>query len=214
MPDLLHNTQPLELKNARAAQILANPDIAVYLKPFMYQALSIKQAAEMLHLPIQTMHYRVKQMEKAGLLKVVSTKARRGRPIKHYQAKATTFKIATKRIPPTILQALDHHQSWKRQLERGLEQAFGLPKYQEHVIVYLDQDGLLIWDSELQTTKNPEFLDKDFPAVFNMWNGGLRLNRKEAKQLQLELWELYERYAHRGGDGKYVMHLGLAPAFE
>jgi DNA-binding Lrp family transcriptional regulator len=213
MPDQLYNSQALELKNAQAARILANPDIAVYLKPFMNHVRSIKQAAEELRLPIQTMHYRVKQMEQAGLLKAVYTKARRGRPIKHYQARATTFKIATKRIPLSMLQALDNHLSWKRQLERGLEQAVGLVKYQEHMIVYLDQDGLLIWDAE-QKTKDPKFLDKDFPAVFDMWTGGLRLSPKDAKQLQLELWQLYERYAHIGGEGKYVMHLGLAPTPE
>jgi predicted transcriptional regulator len=213
MPDQT-GPQTFELKNARAARILANPDIAVYLKPFMHQALSIKQAAEELHLPIQTMHYRVKQMEQAGLLEVVNTKARRGRPIKQYQAKAITFKISTKLIPPTLLQALDHHLSWKRQLEHGLEQATGLPKYQEHLMVCLDQDGLLIWSSENENAKSQAFLDEDFPAVFDMWTGGLHLNRKDAKQLQLELWQLYERYAHLGGKGKYVMHLGLAPAPE
>lgn len=202
----------LELDNSLAARILADPDIAVYIKPFMRQALSVKQAAEELKLPIQTLHYRVEQMERAGLLEVVGIEARRGRPIKHYQATSRAFRIPVKLIPNGVLQALNDHTTWKNDLEQGLERVLGGEKYQEHMVVYLDKDGLLMWGSELdEKAKDPEVLGHDFPAVLNMWTGGMRLSRSDAKALQRELWELYERYAHRGGEGCYVMHLGLAP---
>ena len=202
----------LELDNSLAARILADPDIAVYLKPFMREALTVKHAADELKLPIQTMHYRVEQFEQAGLLEVVGIEARRGRPIKHYQATSKAFSVPLKLIPDSLMLALSDHLSWKQQLERGLERALGLGKYQEQMVVYLDGDGLLIWGSELEEkSSDPGVLGDDFPPVFNMWTGGLMLNRSDAKALQRELWELYERYAHRGGEGRYVMHLGLAP---
>ena len=212
MASQISEPKVLDLGNSLAARILANPDIAVFLKPFMREALTIKKAAEELKLSIQNMHYRVEQMEQAGLLDVVGIEARRGRPIKHYQATATAFRIRVQSIPEAVMQALNDHIFWKRQLERGLEGAFGLSKYQEHMVVYLDKDGLLVWGSDLEEkAKDPEVLTDDFPAVLNMWTGGLRLNRSDAKALQRELWQVCERYAHRGGEGRYVMHLGLAP---
>jgi hypothetical protein len=204
----------LEIENTMAARILADPEVAVLLKPFMRGALTVKGAADQLGLSIQTMHYRVGQFEQAGLLEVVGLEARRGRPIKHYQATARGFSVPLKLIPDSLMAALSDHVSWKQQLERGLA---GLPepgKYHKQMVVFLDDDGLLNWGSDPGDDPYPAILNDSFPPVFNKWTGGLRLNRTDAKALQRELWELYERYAHRGGEGRYVLHLGLAPTAE
>jgi hypothetical protein len=202
----------LELNNALAARILANPDVAVFLKPFMRQPTTIKAAAEEFRQPIQAIHYRVQQMLQAGLLEVVKLEARQGRPIKHYQATATAFCIPLELVPPRLLESLTEHLSWKSQLERGLQKALGESLYTSQIVVYLNSDGLLIWGSSPDDQEgDPEMLNPQYPATLNLWTGGLRLDRADAKALQRELWELYERYAHRGGAEKYVMHLGLAP---
>lgn len=204
----------LELDNALAARILADPDIAVYLKPFMRQALSLKAAAQECGLPLQAMHYRAQQMLQAGLLQVVGLEARRGRSIKYYQATAQVFRFAIDLVPQSVLEALANHLSWKQRFERGLAQA-SQAKDQEHLMVYLDQDGLMIWGSSPDQQEGQiEFLSDDYPPVLNLWSGGLRLDKTDAKALQRELWELYERYAHRGGTGRYILHLGLVSAPE
>jgi hypothetical protein len=210
----LHTLQSklLEPNNSLAARILADPDVAVFLKPFMRQPTTVRAAAEEFKLPLQTMHYRVLQMLRAGLLEVVRVEPRRGRPIKHYQATATAFRIPLDLVPHTLLENLTEHVSWKSQLERGLQKALGESDYESQMVVYLNEDGLLIWGSRLDDYEgDPEFLKPQYPATLNLWTGGLRLDRADAKALQRDLWEVYEHYAHRGGAEKYVMHLGLAP---
>lgn len=201
--------------NSRAARILANPDVAVFLKPFMREPTTTRRAAEEFKQPIQTMHYRVQQMLQAGLLEVVKTEARRGRPIKHYRATATAFRFPLDLVPPSLLLSLTENLFWKSQLERGLQKALGESPYASQMVVYLNGDGLLIWGSSLDDLgEGAKTLKPQYPATLNLWTGGLRLDRADAKALQRELWELYERYAHRGGTEKYVMHLGLAPTPE
>lgn len=212
MSSTLEKATVLELNNSLAARILADPDVAVFLKPFMCEPNTIKAAAEEFKQPIQAMHYRVLQMLQAGLLEVVGVEARQGRPIKHYQATATAFRIPLDLVPHSLLESLTEHLSWKSQLERGLQKALGGSEYESQMVVYLNGDGLLIWGSSLDDYEgDPKTLKPQYPATLNLWTGGLRLDRADAKALQRELWELYERYAHRGGAEKYVMHLGLAP---
>lgn len=216
MPQTLEQPPVLELDNPLAARILADPDIAVYLKPFMREPLALKAAARECGLPIQAMHYRAQQMLQAGLLEVVGLEARRGRPVKYYQARARAFRFALDLVPQSVLEGLANHLSWKQNFEQGLAQArSGQGEYEEHLTVYLDPDGLLIWGSSAdKQAEQTQFLSDDYPAVLNLWSGGLRLDKAEAKAMQRELWELYERYAHRRGTGKYILHLGLVSAPE
>ena len=214
MTQTLELPEVLELDNALAARILADPDVAVYLKPFMREALTVKAAAEECGLPIQTMHYRTQQMLQAGLLEVVGLETRRGRPIKHYQARARAFRFAIDLVPQNVWEALASHLSWKQSFEQGLSQAADTPD-EGHLMVYVDQDGLMIWGSSLDKQgEQTGFLSDDYPAVLNLWSGGLGLDKADVKAMQRELWQLYERYAHRGGAGKYILHLGLVSAPE
>ncbi len=201
--------------NALAARILADPETAVFLKPFMRGPTPVKAAAEEFKLPIQTMHYRVLQMLKAGLLEVAAVSKRRGRPVKHYQATSSSFRVPLELIPQRLLENLTGHAFWKARLERSLQKALRAHEYGSEIVVYRNADGLLVWGSDLEDESSPpEHLNPQHPAVLNLWNGGLMLDRHDAKALQRDLWELYERYAHRNGTEKYVLHLGLAPTLE
>lgn len=198
---------PLELSHPLAARILADPDLAVWLKPFMHSAMSLKCAADELKIPIQTLHYRAEQMVEAGLLKVEREEARRGRPVKFYKATARAFEVPLELVPPGQLRDLENALSWKRAFEQGVNKALGRSGYERYLRVHLGEDGIMNWGD---WEKSNETLFDDFPAVFDRW-GVFRLSRKEAKALQKELSQVYEKYAHRRGDGRYVMHLGLAP---
>jgi len=102
MPRTSEETPVLELDNPLAARILANPEAAVFLKPFMCGPTTVKAAAEHFKLPLQAMHYRVGQMLQAGLLEVKGIAARRGRAIKYYQATARAFRVSPRLIPPGL----------------------------------------------------------------------------------------------------------------
>ncbi|MER3443745.1 MAG: transcriptional regulator [Meiothermus sp.] len=200
----------VEVRNPLAARILADPDVALWLKPFMKAELSVKEAAETLKVPLQTLHYRVEQMVEAGLLEVVGLEARRGRPIKRYRATATGFKVPLDLIPPRMLEDLESAVFWSRQLQEGLERTRRLPKYRDHLTVYLNEHGLMIFGSSHEKVR-PKLLGDDEPAVLSLWTIGLHLTREDAKALQAELWEIYQRYHKRQGPERYVLHLGMAP---
>jgi len=202
---------PLKLNRPLAARILADPDLAVLLKPFMYKPMSLKCAADELKIPIQTLHYRAEQMVEAGLLKVEREEARRGRPVKFYRATARAYEVPLECVPPRLLERLEDHASWKRLLEEGLALTTGKQPRQDLLAVYLDDDGSLTWGSRTNESLQLEELAEGEPAVLNFWGAGLRLNPAEAKKFQRELWFLYEKYAHRKGSERYVLHLGLAP---
>lgn len=201
------------LNSPLAARILADPDIAVFIKPFMRGSTTVKAAAEEFNLPLQTMHYRVEQMVQAGMLEVVQLEERRGRPIKHYQATATVFQVATEQIPPRILQALNEQLSWKTSFEQGLRQTRGVKEYDDKVVMsYLEEDDILIWSEESGEKRVPPLeLAPNSPAVLSIWSGAVYLDRADAKAFQQGLWELYEQYAHCQGREKYVVHIGMVP---
>lgn len=211
MPRRPISVTPLELSHPLAARILADPDLAVLLKPFMRGPLSLKCAADELKVPLQTLHYRAGQMLEAGLLQVEREEARRGRPVKYYQATARAFEVSLELVPARLLERLEGYAAWKRLFEAGVVKASRQRNRADTLAVHLDGEGALIWGARVSQNIRPDELAEGEPAVLDFWGAGLRLSRKEAKMFQKELWLLYEKYAHRKGNERYVLHLGLAP---
>jgi hypothetical protein len=96
-----------------AARLLADPDLAVCLKPFMKGPATVKDLAQARGISLQRAHYRVGLFLKAGLLEPVGVRRRRGRPIRLYRAVDTDFRIPRKLVPERILRALEAAQSWQ-----------------------------------------------------------------------------------------------------
>ncbi|MCL6526886.1 MAG: helix-turn-helix domain-containing protein [Thermaceae bacterium] len=201
----------LELHHPLAARILADPDRAALLKPFMRAPMSLKCAADELKVSLQALHYRVGQMLEAGLLQVVGEEARQGRPIKVYRATAAAFEVPIQKVPPPLLERLETHATWKRLFEEGFNLLASNGYGQGNLRVGLGEDGNLIWSAGGDQDPRPLELDEDQPALLDFWSAGVRLSREEAKRLQQELWQLYERYAGRSQGERYVLHLGLVP---
>lgn len=68
------------------AAIVADPVRAGFLRPFLGRELAVTQAAIEASCSPNAMLYRVRRMLDVGLLRVVSTRQRPGRPIKIYQS--------------------------------------------------------------------------------------------------------------------------------
>lgn len=205
---------PFQVETPLAARLLADPDMAVSLKPFMKGPASVKDLAQAQGLSLQKAHYRVGLFLKAGLLLSAGSLPRRGRPIRLYRAVDVDFRIPSRLVPPRVLQALEAAKSWQEEWERAL-QAHGMG-YGAVLRVFLNPEGLLEFGAE----EEPDILAEAFPPLLNLWSAGLYLRREEAKALQRELLALYHRYAAlseaRQGEGqaRYLVHLGLAPAPE
>lgn len=205
---------PFRVANPLAARLLADPDMAVSLKPFMKGPASVKDLAQAQGLSLQKAHYRVGLFLRAGLLVPSGLLSRRGRPVRLYQAVDTEFLIPRELVPERVLRALEGAKSWQEEWARALEAHD--PGYGAVLRVFLNEEGLLEFGGE----EEPDILAETFPPLLNLWSAGLHLRREEAKALQRELLALYHRYAAlseaRKGEGqaRYLVHLGLAPAPE
>lgn len=70
----------------RQAVIVADPVRSRFLVRFLGRALTVTEAAREVGCDADTMLYRVRRMVAAGLLRVVATRARAGRPVKVYRS--------------------------------------------------------------------------------------------------------------------------------
>lgn len=83
----------------RAARILADPDWIAWLEPFLGRVSGVAEAARRLGRPLDAMRYRVRRMERAGLLEVVGERRRAGRPIRLYRSVADGFVVPFEATP-------------------------------------------------------------------------------------------------------------------
>lgn len=199
----------LQASNPQAIRILVDPDAAEWLKPFIRQPVSVKVAAEEMKVSVQAMHYRVQRMASAGLLKVVSIERRRGRPVKRYRSVARVFRVPLQRVPPALLEALEHGVPWHRLLQRGAKRVLHPSLYPDELLIGMDEDGVLNFDFGPRLGRM--HLDPSAPPVLGLHTAGLWLNWVDAKALQREIDALWERYRHRRGAKRYVFVVGLAP---
>ncbi|WP_243031097.1 helix-turn-helix domain-containing protein [Thermus altitudinis] len=203
---------PFLVKNSLAARLLADPDMAVCLKPFMKGPASVKDLALAQGLSPQQAYYRVGLLLKAGLLQPAGLLLQRGRYIRLYRAVDTDFRIPRELVPERVWVALEGAQSWQEEWEKALE--LYDPGYGTVLRVFLNPEGILEFGSEGE----PDILAEEFPPLVNLWSAGLHLRWEEAKAFQRELLALYHRYAalsparKEEGQPRYLLHLGLAPA--
>jgi predicted ArsR family transcriptional regulator len=81
----------LEVKDPKQARLLSDPQSFRYFGPFLARACTVSGAAKELNCKVDTMLYRVKTFVEAGLLKIVETEHRRGRPVKIYRSSADAY---------------------------------------------------------------------------------------------------------------------------
>lgn len=92
----METKQPIDaphiVRNPSAAEILLNDfETRRSLEPFLRRPMTIKEAAEILRESPNTLNYRVKQLEKADLLKVVGHEKTKGKRAKRFGPVATNF---------------------------------------------------------------------------------------------------------------------------
>lgn len=82
---------PHSITTPEGAELLARPERARLLKPFMRGPKTVSQVAQAQGVSVESLHYRVQQLHRAGLLRVAGELPRRGRPLKLYEAVVTDF---------------------------------------------------------------------------------------------------------------------------
>ena len=205
--------RPLVVTTAAAAQTLADPLRQRFLAPFLGRDCTVARAAAELGTPPNSLLYRVKRAEAAGLLRVVRETPRAGRAVKVYRSVADAFYAPFALTRAATLEAL------LAAMEAPYKAAF-YKSVAEAMIRAETEVGLIVWRSaagEVRTrfAAGPDRLfdplEGDAPSVLPFWSPEVWLEPDDARTLLSEMVGLIERYHYRGGRRRYLLQLGLAP---
>ena len=203
--------RPLVVTTAAAAQTLADPLRQRFLAPFLGRECTVARAAAELGVPPNSLLYRVKRAEAAGLLRVVRETPRAGRTVKVYRSVADAFYAPFALTQAATLEALlaSMEVPYKTAFYRSVAQT--LTRAETEV-------GLVVWRSaagEVRTrfAAGPDRLfgplEDDAPSVLPFWSPEVWLEPDDAKALLGEMVSLIERYHYRRGRKRYLLQLGL-----
>lgn len=201
------------VRDAVRARLLLDPRTRHQLAPFLGAAATVGEAARLQGAKPNTVLARVRRFVSAGLLEVVATVPRRGRPIRRYRTVSDVFFVPFEAGDATDLeQALAEREAWverlfRRSVVRARREALGTWGTR----IYRDDRGRVQVQMAVRPDADASTLDPSGPAVLSAWRDGLELDHHDAKALQRELFDLLQRYQRMRGAQRYVVHLGLAP---
>ena len=206
------SAQTCTVTDTEAARALTTPKTLTMFSPFLVSECCASDAANVLGLEIGAISYWIKRFLKMGLLTVTRLERRAGRSIKHYHASSERFFIPFQAIPVDSLEMMQ---------ERLLEQTrAAMTRSQMAVILEHHPDaGVWVFGQEkrlrMEYVEGASFeplysLELTRPAILEQWEV-LKLNFEDAKNLQIELSSLLERYKELSGAHQYIVNLRLAP---
>lgn len=224
---LLHMQQPessreppqssFTARTSKQARLLLGPAYITHLIPFWGQDRTIGQAAAELQLPLNSVHYRVTKLHKAGLLTITATTKRAGRPIRHYRTTADRFII-----PDQLRTSDDEHRLTAELLPIVKSIISGLTRRNAPDstgrLLYLDEHRRLHSDSCKLTSDTDRQPTASTEKVGAVQYGHVPLSPAAAQAFQAELKELVNRYtqteaeASSAGRHEYSFITAIAPA--
>ena len=209
------------IEDTDAARVLADVEKRRYLLPFIREELSLSEAARRLDVKPTALLYHVNKLLALGLLEIAQIKRRKGRASKLYRASAERFFIPFSLTRADTVESLSTQTSVRS--ERAFQQDLIAAEIEVGddwgVAIYVMADGSLSIDliaSREHPTEDTAFiLNAHHPAVWSSWLE-LNLGLEEAKELQKELVDLWNRYKQQSNpdEPRYTLRLGLAPVKE
>jgi DNA-binding transcriptional ArsR family regulator len=82
-----------------AGALLSDPAWLGWLEPFLGRTSGVAEAARRLGEPLDAVRYRVRRLERAGLIEVVGERRRAGRPVRLYRSVADGFVVPFEATP-------------------------------------------------------------------------------------------------------------------
>jgi hypothetical protein len=214
-PDDLHMDRivSLTVTDPRWAKVLLDGHEISFYGLFLGHDLSVSEAATASGQSLNTAYVHVRRLLRLGLLQVSGDTRRAGRMVKTYRLVADQFFV------PYAVTAYDTYETFlyhyidlpsARMLSRSVAQARAgfAPSYG----IEITRIGAQL---DLRPASAPgEPLNARLPhrpAVYSLALDDLMLNHADAKALQADLRELWQKYRDRDGSRRYVLRLGLAP---
>lgn len=197
----------------RAADVLTNPVTLRHLAPFLGRTATISAASRESGQKPNTTLARVRRFAELGLVEVVGTEERAGRPLKLYRSTADVFFVPFEATHSESLEAAmaERDLYWERALRRnvvrGRREALG----SWGTRFYRDRRGRLQVQTAVTPDANATTLDQAAPATLSLWRDQLQLDFADAKELQREMFALVQRYQSKTGAQRYLVRMGLAP---
>jgi len=210
----------LEVNDPVQAAALLEPNTLRFLTPFMGQRCSADQVAREMDLSLNTLLYQIKRLIKLGFLEQVEEISRSGRSIKLYRASADLFFIPFQATPfstPEDMLLREYEPLYRTFLAAFIEAALQMVNltalHDIGLCVSRDEEGRMCVQHGAHPLRelNVNPLEPQAPAILIRWEEQLRLDFEDAKAMQLELFELLERYRAKEGSGTYIAHIALAP---
>ncbi len=202
----------LVLRDPTLVSLLVDPTHAQFFLCFLAREASPAQVAKELEVSLSRTMYWITRAVDAGLLQVVRSEQRAGRPVKYYRCIADALFLPAEATEEGTLAELLRLWSdpWQHlyvdSVARALRQAkltgirFSRAEGGRLEIKYASGPG-----------ENADLAPANMPAIWGGWYTDLWLNPEDAKAFQLELAEMQARYLAKGGRQRYIMRLALAP---
>lgn len=204
------------VRTERQAHLLEDPDTSSFFTPFLAREETVAGAARALGCKVNAMHYRVRTLLGAGLLKVVRETKRAGLPVKVYRSVADAFFI-----PFELSRHADPEARMTERYGSILEQIAKSTMRRERrrgrVGQYLFRDvtGDVVSFGGVELPNSDDVLlnvdDPDRPIGADRM-GNVFLTEAEAGNLQGELDSLFRRYlnlAHEDAEAPRAEYLFL-----
>jgi hypothetical protein len=210
-----------------AARFLTDAAQRRYVAPFLGNESTVAQAAVELGTSPDDMYYRVKRMQRFGILSVARSERRAGRPVKYYSAGAhalfVPFAATDYETVETMLLAMEtaNQERFTRSLAASLAHRDAAGGASWGCLVYADADGIVRFRmrQEGATEKDARnaLLDPHGPPYYSVWRA-LQLRRDDGKELQARLDALTQEFEQRAAvlEGEadvrpYLLRLALTP---
>jgi hypothetical protein len=222
------HTNQIEIKDAEQARLLTEPESFRFFKPFMARACTVSQAAKEVGCNVDTMLYRVKTFVEAGLLKIVATENRRGRPSKVYRSSADAYFV-----PFAVTPFEDVEAAIKQNIQKDVDViAYNLARVIRHSgrdgrHIFRDHRGEVSWVSGANAGDAVLNLDDLSELAKNIYatermigesaSDELELTDEEAKELMLEFYKLWRGFKNKKiskGKKKYFLQFSFVPLDE
>lgn len=188
----------LRITDRRTAAAFSNPLRRRLVLMLAHQERSLAQLAQSTGLDLKRLHYHAIALKKCGLIKVLRTQKRAGRPIKFYRATALAFFVPAELAPSPLHAALDAelHKSIAMLRDPALD----------GMLYHVGEDG----DPRMQAVQRQPRM----PAAYVEHWRVLLLTRNDAVRLTKEVETLLKSFAasDSAAGKRYLVHFAFAPS--
>ncbi len=220
LPDSLNREKVISSEHT--AKILLEKKYRDVLTFFARKENTVAKLAEHLDVPVSNAYYYVKILKNLDILCISSTQKRAGKPVHSYACNADSYFIPTHVAPNSSLQ--DFLSSAEAPLNALLKRSIEQHVYDREgwgLRFFLDTNGNIHTAfTPLEGWKSWDWLEYDLlPEQVALYSVTvpLSLKREQAKALQHEITQLFQRYyidaliSNETAEPSHVMKLELAP---